>query len=417
MNRPQWIAAAFLIVLVAGISACGGQAPTPPVETPLEHAERHLDPSYVCPMHPQVTSDAPGSCPICGMDLVLVRPAATAPEEEAGTVMLSPAMVNNLGVRIAQVRRASPVDAVETVGVVAYDERGRVELRVRAEGYVERLAVRAEGESVRRGQALFAVFSPRLAAAQREFLHAVTLGDAALSDAAADRLRALGLEAAAIERLRSTGQVTERVTYTAPVDGVVVELGIRQGSLAEPGMSAVTIAAVDRLWVIAAVPEAAAGGVRAGSDATLSFAALPGERFFAQVLEVLPALDPATRTLQARIALANPGGRLAAGMRANVLFSGTASDPVLLVPTEAVIRTGRTERVILALGAGRFAPREVVTGRESGDEVEVRAGLAAGDEVVVSGLFMIDSESQVRQSLQRLGDSTPDDSIQQHGSH
>ena len=407
MNRPKWFAAALAIALVAGVSACGGEAPTPPVETALEHAEQHLDPSYVCPMHPQVTSDAPGSCPICGMDLVLVRPAPTAAAEESGTVMLSAEMVNNLGVRTAKIRRGSLSDAVETVGEVAFDERGRVELRVRTEGFVERLAVRAEGESVRRGQVLFAVFSPRLAVAQREFLHAVTLGDAALVEASIARLRALGVEPAAIERLRASGQVTERVTYTAPVDGVVVELGIRQGGLAEPGTSAVTLAAVDRLWVVASVPEAAAGSVRAGSDATLSFPALPGERFFAQVLEVLPALDPATRTLQARLAIANPGGRLAAGMRANVLFSIGASEPVLLVPAEAVIRTGRAERVILALGAGRFAPREVVTGRESGDEVEVRAGLAVGDEVVVSGLFMIDSESQVRQSLQRHGSHQP----------
>jgi len=384
MNRPQWFAAALAIALVAGVSACGGEAPTPPVETALEHAEQHLDPSYVCPMHPQVTSDAPGSCPICGMDLVLVRPAPTAAAEESGTVMLSAEMVNNLGVRTAKTRRGSLSDAVEAVGEVAFDERGRVELRVRTEGFVERLAV-----------------------AQREFLHAVTLGDAALVEASIARLRALGVEPAAIERLRASGQVTERVTYTAPVDGVVVELGIRQGGLAEPGTSAVTLAAVDRLWVVASVPEAAAGSVRAGSDATLSFPALPGERFFAQVLEVLPALDPATRTLQARLAIANPGGRLAAGMRANVLFSIGASDPVLLVPAEAVIRTGRAERFILALGAGRFAPREVVTGRESGDEVEVRAGLAVGDEVVVSGLFMIDSESQVRQSLQRHGSHQP----------
>ncbi len=436
MNRTL-VTATVLAAAALLLGACGGSQPSAGAETALEHASKHLEPSYQCPMHPQVTAKEPGRCPICGMDLVEVRaaqpgagdplyyrhphdPLVTSPtprKDEMGMdfvpvygdppggddgVLLSPAMVNNLGVRTATVRRDALGQAVETVGAVAYDDRGKVEVRVRADGFVERLAVRAEGETVRRGQALFAVFSPRLAAAQREFVHALDLGETALIAASAQRLQSLGLDAATVTRLRETRSVSERVTYHAPVDGTVAMLGIRDGGLAEPGMSAMTIAPVDRYWVVAEVPEADAARVRAGAPATVSFTALPGERFIAEVLEVLPGLNEATRTLQARLAVGNAGGRLRAGMLANVRIEGGAGEPVLLVPAEALIRTGRGERVIVALGGGRFAAREVVAGRESGEQVEVRGGLAEGDQVVVSGQFMIDSESQVRGAVRRF---------------
>jgi len=373
-------------------------------------------------MHPEVTSDEPGRCPICGMDLVPVSspvprqdemgmdhvPAYGTPSSgDDGAVRLSSAMVNNLGVRTAPVRHGTVGGRVETVGTVAYDDRGRVEVRVRADGYVERLAVRAEGEAVRRGQALFAVFSPRLAAAQREYLAALSVGEPALVQAAADRLRALGLDAATLARLEASGQPAERVTYFAPIDGVVTLLGVREGALAEPGMSAMTLVPIDRLWVVADVPEADASRVATGAPAKLQFAALPGQPFAGTVLEVLPQLDAVTRSLQARIPLQNPGGRLSAGMLADVVIEGAGEGHGLLIPQEALIRTGRAERVIVALGGGRFAAREVRAGAESGEDVEILEGLAAGDEVVVSGQFMIDSESQVRSSLRRLGDGAP----------
>ncbi len=205
-------------------------------------------------------------------------------------------MVNNLGVRTAPVRHGTVGGAIDAVGTVAYDERGRVEVRVRTDGYVERLAVRAEGEAVRRGQPLFAVFSPRLAAAQREYLAALSVDEPVLAAAAAERLRALGLDRGVIERLGTSGQATERVTYHAPIDGVVTLLGVREGSLAEPGMSAMTLAPIDPLWIVADVPEADASRVTAGARAGISFPSLPGERFEARVLEVLPQLDAATRS-------------------------------------------------------------------------------------------------------------------------
>ena len=442
MNRAAL--PAVLAVLGLVLAACADRAP-PSGPTGHDPAEGHADVLYQCPMHPQVTSDKPGVCPICGMDLVPVEPAVTVPPAEEGgaplyyrhphdptvtspvprkdemgmdfvpvyapvdgspddALRLSAAMVANLGVRTAPVRHGALGGTVDAVGIVAYDERGRVEVRVRTDGYVERLAVRAEGEAVRRGQPLFAVFSPRLAAAQREYLAAVSLDDPTLAAAAADRLRALGLDRGAIERLEASGAATERVTYYAPVDGVVTSLGVREGSLAEPGMSAMTLAAVDTLWVVADVPESEAARVTAGARAGIRFPSLPGERFDARVLEVLPQLDTATRSVQARIMLDNPRGRLAAGMLADVVIEVAGDGHGLLVPLEALIRTGRSERVIVALGDGRFAPREVHAGAESGEDVEILDGLRPGEEVVVSGQFMIDSESQVRSSLRRFED-------------
>jgi Cu(I)/Ag(I) efflux system membrane fusion protein len=440
--NAKTLMAAVLIGATSALAACG-QAPAP-AETPLEHAAKHLDRGYVCPMHPDVTSDEPGTCPICGMELVPVEtaPAATtdgdagreplyyrhphdptitspvprkdemgmdfvpvygdAAGDEAGVVRLSAAMTQNLGVRTAAARKGRVERPVETVGTVEFDDRGRVEVRVRAEGYVESLGVRAEGEQVRRGQRLFAVFSPRLAAAQREYLHALELGDKALIEASESRLQALGLGEPAIRELASSRKASARVTYYAPVGGVVTTLGVRDGGLAEPGASAMTLVPVDHLWVVAEVPESQAARVAAGQPARLSFEALPGERFEAKVIEVLPRLRTETRTLQARLEVHNPDGRLAAGMLADVVIETGPGPEAVLIPTEALIRTGRSERVVIALGEGRFTSRDVIAGRESGQEIEVRAGLSPGDVVVVSGQFMIDSESQVRQSLRRL---------------
>jgi Cu(I)/Ag(I) efflux system membrane fusion protein len=440
----------LLALMTAGglvLAACG-DAPGPATGTAATPAAEHPEAAYQCPMHPEVTSDRPGQCPICGMDLVPVRPAvaeagtreagqplyyrhphdptvtspvprkdemgmdfvpvyASGTESPDGALQLSAAMVANLGVRTAPVRHGEVGGTVDAVGTVAYDERGRVEVRVRTDGYVERLAVRAEGELVRRGAVLFSVFSPRLAAAQREYLAAASLGEPSLAAAAAERLRALGLDRGAIDRLKATGQATDRISYFAPIDGVVTMLGVREGSLAEPGMSAMTLVPIDRLWVVADIPEADAARVAAGAVAGMSFPSIPGKRFEGRVLEVLPQLDAATRSVQARIPLENPGGRLAAGMLSDVVIEGTGGGHGLLVPQEALIRTGRSERVIVALGEGRFAPREVRAGAESGPDIEILEGLRAGEEVVVSGQFMIDSESQVRSSLRRFEQPTP----------
>lgn len=390
------LACAVLCLLLV---ACT-EAPVP-AESPLEHAEKHLDATYVCPMHPEVTSDLPGECPICGMDLV--EQAPPAPDDAAG-VELSPTAAASLGVRVAPARLGQLDRSVRTVGTVAYDERATVEVQVRTEGYVEALSVRAAGEAVRRGQRLFEVFSPRLAAAQREYLQLLASGDAALVSAAEARLAALGLTPAAVGSLRERGEVDARVAYHSPITGVVLALGVREGALAAPGASVITLADASRLWVIVDVPEAAAAAIATGAPAELVFPSLPGRLVASRVEERLPALEATTRTFQARIPLANPSSEFAAGMRVDVSIQSQPGPERVLVPLEAVIRTGAEDRVLVETRAGAFEARVVHVGDESGGLAEILHGLAAGERVVVSGQFMLDSETRVSSGLARFGE-------------
>jgi len=387
----------MLSIVAVVLAACDA---APPSGEPEQQAERK--PLYYRnPMDPTITSPVPRKDHM-GMDYIPIYEEDEPAADDGAPIELSSAMAANLGVRTAAVRLGSAGGEIRTAGVTAFDERGRVEVRVRSEGYVERLAVRAPGEGVRRGQLLFELFSPKLAAAEREFAAALKMGDTTLADAAAARLRALGVDTGAIERLRQGGEPGARVRHYAPAAGVVVELGVREGGMAAPGMSAMTLASLDPLWVLAEVPERVSARLRPGMAAEVSFAALPGRRFDAKLLELLPALDPATRTRQARIELGNPDGLLAAGMVAEVAIATGDGAEVLLVPVESLIRSGDGDRVVVALDERRFDVRTVVAGAESGDEVEIREGLEEGERVVVSGQFLIDSESRLRSGLGRF---------------
>ncbi|MGQ0383773.1 MAG: efflux RND transporter periplasmic adaptor subunit [Gammaproteobacteria bacterium] len=391
----------LLTLCLAAVVLAGCDASRPEGET-ARQAER--EPLYYRnPMDPAITSPVPRKDHM-GMDYIPVYEEERSAATTGAAVELSSAMAANLGVRTAPVRRGPAGGAIRAAGITAFDERGRVEVRVRSEGYIERLAVRAPGERVRRGQLLFELFSPKLAAAEREYAAALKLGDAALADAAAARLRALGVEAGAIERLRQGEEPGARIRYRAPADGVIAELGIRDGGLAEPGMSAMTLVPLDRLWIVVDVPERTSARLRPGLAASVAFAALPGRKYEASLLEILPALDPGTRTRQARIQLDNPGGTLAAGMIAAVEIA-TEGEETLLAPLESLIRSGDGDRIVVALDDRRFDVREIVAGAEHGDEVEILEGLEEGEVVVVSGQFLIDSESRLRSGLSRFEDA------------
>jgi len=442
---------ALAVMVIAAIGACSsGDEPSESLQAAaddsvLEHAEKHLDPLYRCPMHPQITSDAPGKCPICGMDLVRVQeaaksdrprsasrhplfyrnpmdPAITSPQPRKdemgmdyipvyaadleGTVEISPLVQQNLGVRVAMVEWSPLPSLVSAVGYVRYDERSIREVRIRAAGWVERLAVRAEGDPVRRGQLLFELYSPTLATAEAEYVQALEFGDPDLVTASKRRLHALGLDASAIETLERDRVSRARLAFHAPADGIVRSLGVREGSMVTPDTLALEITALDPVWVIVEVPESSAAQVRAGARASLQAVALPGHRFTGTVDYVYPELDPMTRTLRVRIVLENAGTVLRPDMYLSAEIRGPEADAVLHVPLESVIRGGRSDRVLVALGEGRFAPREVRLGRESGDRVAVLEGLAAGEQVVTSGVFLIDSEASLRSSLARFSEES-----------
>jgi Cu(I)/Ag(I) efflux system membrane fusion protein len=404
------LAATFVLAL--SLAACSNEQPSESIrsaadDTAAEHALKHTDPKYRCPMHPQIVRDEPGECPICGMNLVKVEAPAEAPSAagaggEAREVRISPAVINNLGVRTEPVVRGRLSRTGQVVGYVEFDERRVQQVRPRAEGWVEGLSVRAMGEPVRKGQLLFTLYSPMLESAQQEYLDAIRIGNAELIDASRDRLRALGLDAGTAARLTKSGRPAGRVPFYAPIAGVVTELEAREGAMVSPDMVAMTITELGSLWVIAEVPEAQAGWLEAGIHARVRFPSLPGETTHGRVEYVYPELNMETRTLRARITLESPPVGVKPNMLANVELVGEQAADALNIPRSALIRSGGHDRVVVALGDGRFASRKVVAGPENGDRVTIVEGLREGELVVTSAQFLLDSEANLDAGLERL---------------
>jgi len=398
---------AAALVAVLALAGCAREQPSEAVvdaadDTPAEHALKHMTAEYRCPMHPDIVRDEPGKCPVCGMDLVKVERQQVGTGTTGPEVRISPAVINNIGVRTTAARLGAPERRAATVGYVAFDERRMRQVQPRAEGWIEGLAVRATGETVTAGQLLFTLYSPMLESAQQEYLDAQRIGNRDLIEASRERLRALGLEAGAVERLARGGRASGRVPFHAPIGGVVTELAVREGAMVSPDTMALTITGLGSLWVIAEVPESQAAWVRPGTAAEIRLPSLPGETFAGRVEYVYPELNAETRTLRARVVLEAAGQGLRPNMLANVTLVGEAGAPAVMIPRSALIRGGREDRVVVALGDGRFAPRRVVAGPESGDEVVIREGLADGEQVVVAGQFLLDSEANLRTGLERL---------------
>jgi len=364
------------------------------------------------PMAPDTKFDKPGRSPFMEMDLVPVY-ADDAPQ--SGGVAIDPRLQQNLGVRTAKAVVGSLSNAISAVGNVAYNERDVVVVQARSNGFVEKLFVRAALDPVRKGQALAELYVPEWVAAQEEYLaakrlrtdvDALALGG--LADAAAQRMRLAGMSDDQIREVDARGAVQLRFTITSPIDGVVGELSVREGMTVSVGASLFRLNGVATVWVNAEVPERAAGDVRPGNAVEARTVALPGSLFKGRVNAILPEVNATTRTLKARIELANPDGRLVPGMFATIDFAPARRKDAVLVPSEAVIRTGKRTVVIVAQGAGRFAPIDVETGVESNGQTEIANGVRAGDNVVVSGQFLIDSEANLKSTISRMGESAND---------
>jgi Cu(I)/Ag(I) efflux system membrane fusion protein len=275
----------------------------------------------------------------------------------------------------------------------------------RVQGFVERLHVRATFDPVAAGQPVADLFVPEWVAAQEELLALRAShqpGSPALVEAARNRLQLLGMPAAEVARVEREGVTSGRVTVTAPASGLVWEIGARDGMALMPGTNIVRIAGLGSVWLLAEVPEAQAAQLRVGTPVEARAAAYPDRVFKGSVQALLPEVNVATRTVRARIVLANPGGALKPGMFATAALKGPETRAAVLVPSEAVIRTGQRNVVIVAEGEGRFAPVEVEVGRDAGDQTEIRKGLAAGTKVVASGQFLIDSEASLKGVIARM---------------
>ena len=413
MNRPIF-KFAFYFSLLVGISLVGlwiahgkhgGSGPA--ASGPAESGPSGSEPKalyWYDPMFPNQHFDHPGKSPFMDMQLV----ARTAGEEaagtaaNAGTVDIDPRVVQNLGVRMAPVEQGQFARVVDTVGLVAVDEHRIQAVEVRAPGWVEQLAVRAAGDPVQRGQLLAAVYSPDLLAAQQEFLIALGAGDEKLAGAARERLALFGLSEGQIAHVQKTRQTERRVNYYAPADGYVMDLGVRQGAAVQPGMMLFQLADLGSVWVNAEIPETQAAWIKAGDRVQAEVPALPGERFDGQVDYVYPELTAATRTLKLRVVVQNRGKHLHPGMFASVHLLGVPKEQTLMIPTEAVIKTGRRSVVIVADDASHFRPALVRVGAEYAGKSEIIEGLMPGQQVVASGQFLIDSEANLRGAFDHL---------------
>ena len=354
------------------------------------------------PMYPQSKFDKPGKSPFMDMQLV---PKYANEASDDGTVTISPRVVQNLGVRTAEAKMGSLEQRFETVGSVAYNERGVVQLQARAAGFVEKLHARAPLDPVKKGAPLVEILVPEWAGAQEEYLllrRHESPDMKALAAAARQRLVLLGMSEAEIAAVEREGKTRSRFTLASPISGVIAELGVREGMTVMPGATLFRIVDLSTVWVNAEIPETQAARVRPGERVQARVAAYPEAVLEGRLGAILPEVNAATRTLRVRIELANPGAQLKPGMFATLSFAGARTRETVLVPSEAVIRTGERSVVIVDAGKGAFRAALVEVGLEAGGQSEIRKGLNVGDRVVLSGQFLIDSEASLSASVARL---------------
>jgi len=369
-------------------------------------------------MDPNYRRDAPGKSPM-GMDLVPVY--ATDEADGPGTVRISSAVINNLGVRTAEVGRGVFETQIRTVGHVTFDENQLVHIHPRVEGWIETLAVKAEGDPVTEGAPLFALYSPTLVNAQEELVLALNRDNPGLIRAALERLSALEVPQSAIDEVRRTRRVSQTITLHAPHSGVLRTLAVREGMYVSPGMNVMTIGPLDHVWVVGELYERQAAEVVTGDAIRLTLDYLPGREWAGTVDYVYPSLNEETRTVRIRSEIGNDDGALKPGMFGELTIRpARETTPVLLIPREALIRTGEQNRVVLALDGGRFKSVSVTPGRIGRDQVEILEGIEAGDRIVTSAQFLIDSESSKTSDFLRMmpvGAGMPPDSDMDHSAH
>lgn len=358
------------------------------------------------PMVPGQRFDTPGKSPFMDMQL---QPVYTdeADEADGSGVRVSAQVQQNLGIRTATVTRAELGSTFEAVGAVQYDERLSVAVQTRAAGIVERLFVRAPMERVARGQALGTVFAPEWLAPLNDIVALKRAGASTeLLDAARGRTRAMSIPAELLRQAEAGVAPQARYTLVAPAAGVVAELGVREGVAVSPGMTLFRIAGLEKVWAVAEIPEAQAVRLARGQKVRAALQADPSQTFTGVLQEILPQVNAATRTLQARFEVDNRKGQLVPGMLLRLQVDGpTASRR--LVPAEAVIRTGTRAVAIVRKDNGSFEPREVKLGADFGDLLEVTQGLTEGDQVVASGQFLVDSEARLRSVLGSMAAAQP----------
>lgn len=400
---------------------------------PAEHAGHRHEPAdpYYCPMHPEETGTGPDArCPICEMRLE--KRAETERKESKPTSKASPTASSApvarpvpaegvpglvpvelgldrtqlIGVRTATATEEDLVAELRTVGFVAADESRIARVHTRFSGWVDRLPASTTGQKVSQGEVLASIYNPDLLPAQQEFLTAlrwkgesVLTGSASLEQDARGRLELLGMSAREIDQIAATGKPTRSIDVSAPIGGYVVRKAAVQGAYVQPGTELFEIADLSRVWVLADIHEYEIARVKTGQAARVELSSAPGAPVSGKVFFIYPALDSDSRTLRVRIELANRNMTLRPGMYGDVVIQLESAYGVV-IPAEALIDTGEYQYVFVAQGGGRFEPRRVRAGARSDNKAQILEGLAAGETVVTTANFMIDSESRLRAAIE-----------------
>jgi multidrug efflux pump subunit AcrA (membrane-fusion protein) len=410
--------AALLVALGIGWLSRGWLAPVAPLGTVPGASSQSPCPDgaaplfWKAPMDPTFIRDSPGKSPM-GMDLIPECPSGAA---APGQVRIDPGLVQTIGVRTARAERRDLARPIRAVGRVATDERRVAHVHTKVQGWVERLIVDYAGQQVRRGDPLLEIYSPELVATQEELLLAaryrdetgkspfpdVSSGGDALYEATRRRLELWDIPQRVVEQVLETGRIQKTLTLYAPSGGFVTKLSVRSGMEVAPNQNLYTIADLTQVWVLADVYEYEIPWVAVGQRGRVELAALPNKRFEGEVTWIAPILDATTRTVQVRLELENPNGHLKPGMFGSVRIESAPRPQVVAIPSEAVIRSGRRNLAIVALGEGRFEPREIEAGLADEKWTEITSGIAPGEDVVVSGQFLIDSESRLQEAVSKI---------------
>ena len=359
---------------------------------------------YTCPMHPHYISvDADGICPVCGMDLVTAR-LSQAPPSIPEVIQVSEGMLQTMGVRVAEVKKTALSRKIRAFGNVQANTRREVVSASRLEGWIENLAVTAEGDTVARGQLLYQIYSPELVAAQKDFLASLNIGNKNRINATEQRLRSLGMQRTAIASLREKRELLERIPVYAEDSGTVQSLEARDGAYVKPGDVVLKLQSYIDVWVIASIVEQDINNVVSGIPVRLNFPSAPSAPSTGIVDYVYPTIDPVTRTLKVRIVVKNEQGVLRPGAFADVTFEVDQGES-LTIPNEAVLHDSLGSHVIISLGKGKFRSRKILIGSTTEGKTEITAGLNEYERVVVSGQFMLDSEANLREGFAKLAPS------------
>ena len=357
------------------------------------------------PMVPTQRFEQPGKSPFMDMQLV---PKYAGTEQDTTALSVPAQTIQNLGMRTSTVVRAVLPSAIDALGSLAYNQREVATLQARSAGFVERVYGRAPGDVLPAGTPLADLLIPEWSAAQLEFIAVLQSGDARLVDAARERLRLLGMPEGLIEHVQRTRKPKALQTLVTPIGGELLSLEVRAGMAVSAGQDLARLNGLSSIWLDAAIPESQTAAVQLGSAISASLTAFPGQTLKGRVIALLPSADVQTRTLTVRSELPNPDGKLRPGMFASVRLNSADEQPVLLIPSEAVIRTGKRAMVMLAEGEGRYRPHEIQIGREADGRFEVLAGLSEGQAVVTSGQFLIDSEASLQGVLAKIDDPMPE---------